>query len=69
MTLEDVDTFYQSIYRPEDAILMFSGDITPEQSKARAMRLLDQWKPAGSLSGVDYSLPAKNRQIENYARR
>jgi len=57
IALDDVNKFYQSIYRPDDAMLVFSGDITPEQGKAAAQKLIADWKPAGSLADVDYTLP------------
>ncbi|MBV8780025.1 MAG: insulinase family protein, partial [Phycisphaerae bacterium] len=63
ISLGDVSAFYQSIYRPDNALLVMSGDITPEQAKVLADRLLDKWKPAGDLSGVDYSLQSDPRKL------
>src|SRR5262249_38716942 len=57
ITLEDVKAFYGSIYRPDQAFLVCSGDITLERAKALAGKLLADWKPAQS-PGPDYALPA-----------
>jgi zinc protease len=65
ITLDDVKNFYHTTYCPNDAILVFSGDITPEQGKAAAEKLVADWKPAGSLASVDYTLPepSQSRRI------
>jgi zinc protease len=65
ITLDDVNKYYQSIYRPDEGMLVFSGDITPEQGKAAAEKLIAGWKPVGSLANVDYSLaqPSESRHI------
>jgi zinc protease len=65
ISLDDVNKFYQSVYHPDDALLVFSGDITPEQGKAAAQKLIANWKPAGSLASVDYTMPepSQSRRI------
>jgi zinc protease len=65
ISLEDVNKCYQSVYRPDDAILVFSGDITPEQGQTAAKSLIASWKPAGSLADVNYTLPqpSQSRRI------
>ncbi|WP_428940395.1 M16 family metallopeptidase [Fontivita pretiosa] len=57
ITLQDVSKWYESVYRPNDALLVFSGDITAEQAKQLAGKLLSDWKPAESLPAAEYVLP------------
>jgi zinc protease len=56
ITLDDVKAFYQSMYRPNDAILVISGDVTVERGRQLAKALLADWKP-GPMAAVDYSAP------------
>jgi zinc protease len=65
ISLDDVNKFYQSVYHPDDAMLVFSGDITPQQGKVAAEKLIANWKPAGSLASVDYTMPqpSQSRRI------
>jgi zinc protease len=65
ITLEDVKKFYQTYYRPNDAILVFSGDVTPERGQELAKVLTDRWE-AGEMPSVEYAdvqTPAKRRII------
>jgi zinc protease len=57
ITLADVSSFYHMTYRPNDALIVFSGDITEAQAKAAAQQLTANWQPADKLAGVDYTLP------------
>lgn len=65
ITLDDVKNFYKTVFSPKDAIFMISGDVSPEQGKALAEKMLDGWKASGELPPVDYTLPppAKKRHI------
>jgi zinc protease len=53
ITLDEVKGFYQTIYRPEGAVLLISGDITTERGTDLAAKLLGDW-PAGELPQVTY---------------
>jgi zinc protease len=57
ITIEDVKKWYQKVYQPNDALFVISGDVTTEQGKAMAEKLLADWKPAEKLPQADYSLP------------
>jgi zinc protease len=65
VTLDDVNKFYQTTYRPDESMIVFSGDITPEQGKAAAEKLIANWKPADQLASVDYAMPqaSESRRI------
>ncbi|HTL29180.1 MAG TPA: insulinase family protein, partial [Tepidisphaeraceae bacterium] len=64
ITLDDVKDYYKTVFSPKDAIFMISGDVTPEQGKAMAEKLLKDWK-GGELPPTDYTLQplAKKRRI------
>ena len=57
ITLDDVKRWYETVYRPAGAILVFSGDITPEQGKELAAKLLQGFADrSGEPPKADYAL-------------
>ena len=44
----DVAAFHAARYRPSDATLVFSGDITPDAARALAQQAFGDWNPAGA---------------------
>nr|WP_315053018.1 pitrilysin family protein [uncultured Brevundimonas sp.] len=48
VTPQDVRAFHAARYRPEDATLVFSGDITPEAARALAEQAFGDWRPAAA---------------------
>jgi zinc protease len=56
LTLDDVKAFYRAAYRPNDAVLVISGDVTVEQGQTLAKKLLADWEPA-AMPAPDYTLP------------
>jgi predicted Zn-dependent peptidase len=62
ITLDDVKQFYDTYYRPNDAILIISGDVTVERGRELAGKLLDGWQPADSLPEVKIDLPERLAQ-------
>jgi zinc protease len=58
ITLDDVKGYHRTIYRPNDAIFVISGDVTVERGRELAKQLLDGWEPAAELPAVDYTLPS-----------
>ena len=64
ITLEDCRTFYQTYYKPQDAVLMLAGDVTVEKGQTLAGQLVSGWT-GGEMPAVDYTLPepAKSRRI------
>lgn len=65
ISLEDVKGWYRKAYRPNDAILVITGDVTVERGQELARKLLDGWE-AGETPKVEYAMPeapAKRRII------
>ncbi|MBB3872984.1 M16 family metallopeptidase [Brevundimonas mediterranea] len=48
ITPADVAAFHAARYRPSDATLVFSGDITPAAARALAQQAFGDWRPAGT---------------------
>ncbi|WP_336969039.1 pitrilysin family protein [Brevundimonas aurantiaca] len=48
ITTEDVAAFHAARYRPSDATLVFSGDISPAAARALAQQAFGDWRPAGA---------------------
>ncbi len=47
----DIVKFYQTYYRPDNATLIFSGNVTFEQGKEYAQRFFGDWKPHQETPG------------------
>jgi zinc protease len=64
ITLEDVKACYANLYHPNDAIMVFSGDITLDRAQKLVADMTDGWKQ-GNLPAVKYEFPPvpKSRQI------
>jgi zinc protease len=56
ITLDDVKALYGSMYRPNDAVLVISGDVSVERGRELAKAILAEWQ-AAPMAAVDYSLP------------
>ncbi|HEY0102655.1 MAG TPA: pitrilysin family protein [Brevundimonas sp.] len=66
LTREDIAAFHQSRYRPSQATLVFSGDITPDAAYALAEQAFGDWRdPAGAAmaSGDPAGAPVAPRVI------
>jgi zinc protease len=65
ITREDVVAFAQAHYRPDNAVLILTGDIEPERGFALAERLFGDWNAAGAPPPEPASapLPAKPRVV------
>ncbi|MBK7140887.1 MAG: insulinase family protein [bacterium] len=59
MTRENVIAFYQSTFKPNNAALLFVGDITMSEAKEKAKRYFGSWQQGTSVSTVipEPSLP------------
>jgi zinc protease len=65
ITQADVAAFHRTWYRPDNAVLVLTGDITPEAGFAVAERAFGDWaRPAAPLPTVPLAIPtAKPRVI------
>ena len=57
VTLDDVKRCHDDLYRPDDAILIVSGDVSFDRGVALAKTLTDGWQPE-PLPAVSYDPPA-----------
>src|SRR5439155_16933116 len=55
ITLDDVKKFYGEMYRPNEAIVMISGDVTVESGQEQARKLLADW-PRSEVAQVKIDL-------------
>jgi zinc protease len=64
INLDDLKTWYSTAYRPENAILVFGGQIEPSRARELASVMLAGWSPA-PLPTATYNPPAipPKRQI------
>jgi zinc protease len=64
-TRSDITAFHQTWYRPDNAVLVLTGDLTPDQGFALAEQAFGDWrKPAAPLPQVQVAAPqAKPRVI------
>jgi zinc protease len=54
----DITQFHQAWYRPDNAVLVLTGDITPDQGFALAQQAFGDWqKPSAPLQQVKVSAP------------
>ncbi len=44
----DIEGFYSKYYRPQDAVLLFVGDITPDKAAAAAEKYFGSWQSSGT---------------------
>ena len=56
ITLDDVKNFAATYFRPNDAIVVISGDVTVEAGQSLAAGLVDDWEK-GNPPTVAYALP------------
>jgi zinc protease len=62
ITLEDVKQFYESVYKPTDAVLMISGDISVADGQAAAEKIVAGMK-AGALPKAEIQLPSVPQKL------
>jgi len=48
VTRDDIAAFHAARYRPSDATLVFSGDITAEAARTLAQQAFGDWRPTGN---------------------
>jgi len=65
ITLDDVKQWYDKVYRPNNAILVISGDVTTDKAKELVGKLTEGWKPSDKLPAIEIKLPepAAKRKI------
>ena len=63
-TRADITGFHQAWYRPDDAVLVLTGDLTPEQGFALAEQAFGDWKaPAQPLGQIPAAAPQTKPRV------
>ena len=64
ITRADIAAFHRTWYRPDNAVLVLTGDITPEQGFALAQRAFGDWvKPAAPVPSVAFTAPTSKPRV------
>lgn len=65
ITLDHVKAYFGQVYRPDNAILIVAGDVSPDHAKTLAESLLKDWPAKGLAEGPKLDLPPvpEKRQI------
>ncbi len=53
LTLEDVKTYYEKVFRPDMTTIVVVGNVTPEQAKAIVEKYFGEWKATGQKPETD----------------
>ena len=67
ITREDVAGFHQSYFAPEDAVLTFSGAVTPEQARALAQQAFGDWQGSAASTAASAGDAAASASANRYA--
>ncbi len=54
LTRNDIRTFHRTFYRPNNALLVIVGDLTPEEARAQTERAFGAWRAAEVPELFDY---------------
>ncbi len=64
ITRADIAAFHQTWYRPDNAVLVLTGDITPEAGFALAQQAFGDWtKPAAPVPTVTFTPPSSKPRV------
>jgi zinc protease len=59
--LQDVEDYYQRVFRPDLTTLVVIGEVTPEEAKAVITKYFGGWKPVGAKPETDLPSVPLNR--------
>lgn len=65
ITRDDIVAVHRSYYRPDNAVLIFSGKITAEQGRAYAEKFFGGWRAEGQLAARDATAEVKDWKPTN----
>jgi zinc protease len=66
MTREDLITFHDTYYRPQNATIVVSGDIKPDEAMAKVERAFGGWQQRGPKTVYDVPAPKAPAQTTVY---
>jgi zinc protease len=61
ITLDDVKNYYQTMFKTDDALMVFAGDITQEKANTLAKTLLDGFQ-GGKMPAANYDVPTPDKR-------
>jgi zinc protease len=64
LTLADVKTYYQQVFRPDMTTIVIVGDVTPADARKVAEAAFGSWKATGAKPVTDYPAVPANKPSE-----
>lgn len=61
LTLDDVNAYYNTVFRPDLTTIIVIGDVSPEQAKASVEKWFGGWKATGTPPPTDLPPAAPNK--------
>jgi zinc protease len=65
LKLDDVQHYYQQVFRPDMATIVVIGKITPDEAKAAVAKYFGDWKATGPKPDVDLPAVAANKAAKS----
>jgi zinc protease len=59
--LEDVKSYYKSVFRPDMTTIVVAGRVTPEQARQVVEKYFGEWKTSGAKPQTDYPPVPRNK--------
>lgn len=63
ITLQDIQSYYSTYYKPNIGYLAVVGDVTPKEMKKLLKKSIGKWEK-GEVKGMNYDLPAAPQQTQ-----
>ena len=60
LTLDDVKSYYQTVFRPDLTTIVVIGDVTPDEARASVEKWFGSWTATGPTPATDYPAAPNN---------